>query len=297
MSIITEEALALFQTQIEPVWPELSSAVSAASGKSVEFRAGSFQKVAPHEALTSASGNVISIQFEIAQAAPNALAFLFISENVSKIGAALVEGPAPEDDESIIPEIRPSLEAIIQGICKGLSKTPENALIASDLSIRCQPWVQPNQWDGQSEICEVSVEIQVGEDVIGAKWFFDGAILSFLTSTESGEDGVEIPFEQIQGEARNRDFENANGLDRLMDIPLEISVELGRVKLLVRDIVDLGPGSIIEVNKAAGEPVDVLVNGRVVARGEVVIIEDNFGVRITEILNRADRLNRISEVA
>lgn len=297
MSTITEEAIAQFQTHLEPAWAELSQSVSTACGKQVEFRAGAIQIIAPVEALGAAQGPVISIQFEVAQAGSNAQAFLFAAENVAKAGTLFAEGAPPDDEENIVPEIRPTLEAIVQGICKGLSKNPENALIASDLAIRCQSWVQPAQWEGQTQLAEVTVEIQVGEESLLAKWFFDPASIAFLNSDTQLEDGIEIPFEQIQEEARDRDFESANGLDRLMDIPLEISVELGRVKLLVRDIVDLGPGSIIEVNKAAGEPVDVLVNGRVVARGEVVIIEDNFGVRITEILNRADRLNRISEVA
>jgi flagellar motor switch protein FliN/FliY len=78
-------------------------------------------------------------------------------------------------------------------------------------------------------------------------------------------------------------------MEVLLDVPLEISVELGRVKMMVREVLDLGTGSIIEVDKAAGEPVDVMVNGRLVAKGEVVVIEDNFGVRVTEILNPAER--------
>jgi flagellar motor switch protein FliN/FliY len=62
-------------------------------------------------------------------------------------------------------------------------------------------------------------------------------------------------------------------------------------------VVELGTGSIVEIDKAAGEPVDVMVNGRLVARGEVVVIEDNFGVRLTEILNPQERLQRLGEVA
>ena len=65
----------------------------------------------------------------------------------------------------------------------------------------------------------------------------------------------------------------------------------------MREVVELGTGSVVEIDKAAGEPVDVIVNGRLVARGEVVVIEDNFGVRITEILNPTDRLNKLGEAA
>jgi len=88
-----------------------------------------------------------------------------------------------------------------------------------------------------------------------------------------------------------------NGLELLLDVPLEISVELGRVKMLVKDVVELGTGSIVEIDKAAGEPVDVMVNGKLVARGEVVVIEDNFGVRVTEILNPYDRLKNLGDAA
>lgn len=86
-------------------------------------------------------------------------------------------------------------------------------------------------------------------------------------------------------------------IELLMDIPLEVTVELGRVSMVVQDILDLGNGSIVELEKVAGEPVDVLVNGRLVARGEVVVVEDNFGVRLSEILSPQDRLGKLGDAA
>ena len=74
-------------------------------------------------------------------------------------------------------------------------------------------------------------------------------------------------------------------INLIMDVPLEVSVELGRTSKSISDILDFGPGKIIELNKIAGEPIDVLVNGKYVAKGEVVVIEESFGVRITEIIN------------
>ncbi len=79
-------------------------------------------------------------------------------------------------------------------------------------------------------------------------------------------------------------------LDLLMDVPLEITVELGRANRRVRDVLSLGPGSIVELSKLAGEPVDLLVNGKLIAKGEVVVIDENFAVRIIEILAREERL-------
>ena len=71
-----------------------------------------------------------------------------------------------------------------------------------------------------------------------------------------------------------------------MDVPLQVTVELGRTRKLIRDILELAPGSVIELDKLAGEPVDILVNGKLIAKGEVVVIDDNFGVRITKIVSQ-----------
>lgn len=70
----------------------------------------------------------------------------------------------------------------------------------------------------------------------------------------------------------------------IMDVPLEVTVELGRTKKSIAEILDFTPGTIIELDKIAGEPIDVLVNGKFVAKGEVVVIEESFGIRVTEII-------------
>src|SRR3990172_295779 len=72
-------------------------------------------------------------------------------------------------------------------------------------------------------------------------------------------------------------------LDFILDIPLEISVELGRTKMLISDLLQLGQGSVIELTKLAGEPLEILVNGKLVARGEVVVVNEKVGVRVTDI--------------
>ncbi|PAQ15891.1 flagellar motor switch phosphatase FliY [Bacillaceae bacterium SAOS 7] len=85
----------------------------------------------------------------------------------------------------------------------------------------------------------------------------------------------------------------ARNLNMLLDIPLQVTVELGRTTRSVKDVLDLTSGSIIELDKLAGEPVDILVNSRLIAKGEVVVIEENFGVRITDILSQSERLNNL----
>ncbi|MEK5039540.1 flagellar motor switch phosphatase FliY [Sporosarcina sp. FSL K6-3457] len=85
----------------------------------------------------------------------------------------------------------------------------------------------------------------------------------------------------------------SNNLNMLLDIPLQVTVELGRTKRSVKEILEMSGGSIIELDKLAGEPVDILVNNRQIAKGEVVVIDENFGVRITDILSQVDRLNNL----
>jgi len=76
----------------------------------------------------------------------------------------------------------------------------------------------------------------------------------------------------------------------IMDVPLQVTVELGRTQKLIKDILEFGPGSVIELDKLAGEPVDILVNGKPIAKGEVVVIDESFGVRITDIIHPSKRL-------
>lgn len=82
-------------------------------------------------------------------------------------------------------------------------------------------------------------------------------------------------------------------IDLIMDVPLEVTVELGRTKMQIKEILDLGAGSIVELDKLAGEPVDVLVNGKLIAKGEVVVIDESFGIRITNIVSQMERLGKI----
>ncbi|MEH7438398.1 flagellar motor switch phosphatase FliY [Neobacillus drentensis] len=87
---------------------------------------------------------------------------------------------------------------------------------------------------------------------------------------------------------------HAGNIDMLFDIPLEITVELGRTKMQIRKILELGPGAVIQLDKLAGEPVDILANHKLIAKGEVVVIEESFGVRITDIVSPIDRLTKMT---
>jgi flagellar motor switch protein FliN/FliY len=88
-------------------------------------------------------------------------------------------------------------------------------------------------------------------------------------------------------------LKEAPNLDFVLDIPLEISVELGRARMLISDLLQLGQGSVIELNKLAGEPVEIFINQRLIARGEVVVVNDKFGIKMTDILSPMERVKQL----
>lgn len=105
----------------------------------------------------------------------------------------------------------------------------------------------------------------------------------------------EVPVQPVQFAPLQQNFnpkEVAN-IDLIMDVPLQITVELGKTKKTIREILALGPGSVIELDKLAGEPVDLLVNGKLLAKGEVVVIDENFGIRVSDIISPIERVTNL----
>lgn len=90
--------------------------------------------------------------------------------------------------------------------------------------------------------------------------------------------------------APSKEFSN---LEFILDIPLEVTVELGRAKMLISELLHLGQGSVIELTKLAGEPMEILVNQKLIARGEVVVVNEKFGVRLTDIISPAERVKQL----
>lgn len=104
-----------------------------------------------------------------------------------------------------------------------------------------------------------------------------------------------VQIQPVQFEEFDKDNINSNkeNIDLIMDVPLEITVELGRTKRLIKDILEFGPGTVVELDRLAGEPVDVIVNGKFIAKAEVVVIDESFGVRITDIVSPSKRLKKV----
>jgi flagellar motor switch protein FliN/FliY len=135
---------------------------------------------------------------------------------------------------------------------------------------------KPTEDDGMADWAEALLEQKSTEDGAGAA----GGPLS-------GD--APKPFSSFSGDAPVNDF------NMVLDIPVQLSVELGRTKVPIKHILQLGQGSVVELDALAGEPMDVLVNGYLIAQGEVVVVNDKFGIRLTDVVTPSERLRRVSK--
>jgi len=301
MSNIPAEVINKLNNHQNQIWQTTSMSVSEACGAAVNFASPLTVSAKTAELYAELGSPMMVLQFAFASLPENSLVVLLPQETVADLANSVLPDPVTEIDENIVADLRGPLEGIVQGICLAIGNIKNETIVASGLSIRFQIFSFPPNLQKSEEVVRTQVAIS-GEDLNGtAIWLMDSETAHLIVGMTM-EDQDAMPFQQVAGSANAMPrpaspLEDSNGLELLMDIPLEISVELGRVKMLVKDVVELGTGSIVEIDKAAGEPVDVMVNGRLVARGEVVVIEDNFGVRLTEILNPQERLQRLGEVA
>lgn len=130
--------------------------------------------------------------------------------------------------------------------------------------------------------------------------------MTFDENTTNEDQAVAVADPSAEGSAGTADHESSSllkdlgsqenqpgNLDMLLDVNLKITVELGRAQLKFRDVLNLSTGSVVELGRQTSEPVDILVNGALLASGEVVVVDDHFAVRITKLLDRVERLKRV----
>ena len=114
-----------------------------------------------------------------------------------------------------------------------------------------------------------------------------------VLSDNGKEENLDTPEQYVLEGGETRKNDEVRSLDFILDIPLEISVELGRTSMLINELLQLGPGSVIELDKIAGEPMEILVNEKLVARGEVVVVKDKFAIRLTDIVSPIERIKSL----
>jgi len=165
------------------------------------------------------------------------------------------------------------------------SDTPEEELTA-DPDSASQPSANPDDWsDDDAE----AAMLKMMEEDGGAETETSEEQSTDSLSGDSQPVVEKVAFQPLRSEGKPE----AKNLDMLMDVSLPIAIELGRTAMAIEDILNLSPGSVVELDKLAGEPVDLLVNNKLLAKGEVVVIDENFGVRITRMVSPQDRIRNL----
>lgn len=136
---------------------------------------------------------------------------------------------------------------------------------------------------------------------LGAEDDWAAALAEQTSATQPAEPSTEPPAAQAQPATAQvfqpLDGQTADGdsdIDMIMDIPVQLSVELGRTRLTIKNILQLGQGSVVELDGLAGEPMDIYVNGYLIAQGEVVVVDEKYGIRVTDIITPSDRIARLN---
>jgi flagellar motor switch protein FliN/FliY len=142
-----------------------------------------------------------------------------------------------------------------------------------------------------TDAVEEPVEEALAEDDWGAAMAEQTAAESSVLQTSNAEQA------QVFSEftPKNKLNETQNDIDFILDIPVQLTVELGRTKIAIKNLLQLAQGSVVELDGMAGEPMDVLVNGCLIAQGEVVVVNDKFGIRLTDIITPAERIRKINK--
>jgi len=113
---------------------------------------------------------------------------------------------------------------------------------------------------------------------------------------ESGDaesDVKNVELDELQDTSTSMSPEELSRLDSILDIPVTITMEVGRSKINIRNLLQLNQGSVVELERIAGEPLDVLVNGTLIAHGEVVVVNDKFGIRLTDVISQTERIKKL----
>ncbi len=278
--------------------------LSEASGKRIEFvplelkpfEAGAVQSIFTEQPVTVQMG----------WGGESAGMFLFISKATFSATMPLLSGrsgewnlndeQSPEELEQVITTAMSAVEEAFTERTGNTAQFGEPALQIDegpDVDVLSTFWMTP---------LEVKIE---GLEPHKVMHLLSPALMEAMMASTQGEDVASRSFEEDKVTVSEGSFasiteselgaDSGNNLDLLLDVELPIAVELGRVRMMMKEILDLGPGAVVELNKFSGEPVDLFVNNKKFAEGEVVVIDQNFGVRITALVGPNERINAARE--
>ena len=256
----------------------LEQSLSSILERAIPVRAGSAELFEYKELKAALPGEVVCVTLTATEGGPGKMLFALTKEGAAQLGDLLLMGDgtaAFSHDEHIEP-LRDLFKEVIAAFASNLSLEIGHRVAFDDVKTSLVD-LTPADFVGTGWVMS---RIEIG---VEPPQFFMRMISQDFYETCFPES--ELRAEAQEGGGEESDESPAEGeIGLVMDIELPINIELGRTSMLIRDIVRLAPGSIVELDKLSGEPVDLYVNGRLFARGEVVVVDENFAVRLTELV-------------
>ncbi|GIV07519.1 MAG: flagellar motor switch phosphatase FliY [Fimbriimonadales bacterium] len=315
MSEISVELLTQFVSKQPQVWQSVALYLSEQNNTLVEIPTPPSGATPIGDLTGLTAAEVLYIQAQFAEQSDAPCLFIVGEQPSERIEAqnALLEatlGSTPDSiDDAALAATQEFGRHLMQGLAVAFGNISGKTFTPEQIVARYEPITFPPNFLTVDEVIATRFMVQIPDRTpISLTWLLTENLARTLLGMRPAENDPLASLTMEMEAALNTpapaapvgfnpfadtDETSERNIDLLLDIPLEISVELGRVSMLVRELLEVGTGSIVELQKAAGEPVEVLVNGRLIARGEVVVVEDNFAVRITEILSPAERVQRL----
>lgn len=316
MSEVSAELLTQFVVKQAQVWQSVAMYLSEQNNTLVEIPTPQSSAVPIGDLTGLTADPVLHIQAQFAEQSDAPCLFVVGEQPGERADneRALLEatlGSAPDAiDDAALNAVQAFGQHLMQGLAIAFGNLTSKTFTPDQVIARHEPIAFPPNFLTVDEVIATRFTVQIPERapfnltwlltenlaraLLGMKPAESDPLASLLMEPEPvAPAAAPTPTPAAFNIFADNDDSREQNLDLLLDIPLEVSVELGRVTMLIRELLEVGTGSIVELQKAAGEPVEVLVNGRLIARGEVVVVEDNFAVRITEILSPAERIQRL----
>jgi len=300
MSLSTEQ-LQNLQLLMEEYVDSFEKTINTITNTDASFSVSKVDQIEEEELSSILSGDIVRVNVGITQGLEGSFTLAWSSDLVAKMADLMLagDGTAPFNPEEHIDAIQEIASQILGPIATHLSDNLENKV----------EFGTPEAGLAESSQVATDLSTLVTTVITGTlggeeyQWTFsistDQATIMAEISMEEETQETEVLPESVEFETfpdvKASIDGSSNNIDLLMDLTLQVSIELGRTKLFVKNILELGQGSVIELNKLSGDPVDIFVNEKKFAEGEVVVVDENFGVRITDVVSPSERVEKLSD--
>jgi flagellar motor switch protein FliN/FliY len=309
VSALSDSEVSKLNNIIESIVRAQASSISAVTANDTEINTKSTGVKTLNDAISAYSGEVLTVKISYSAPVSSNVFFVFKGEDAKAIATLMSGSDVAALDDMAISAVQEAFNQMV-GSADTQVSTEHNITMTNSgpkLSVGSIPdnFTIP---EGEYFAVETSINVsgslnseflqlyptQIAKAMTAGEVKIDTGSqemdVDSLISGEGDTGDLNIQTAEFSPLTQTAEPEATGNINLLLDVPMEVTVELGRSVKTVQEVLSLGEGSIIELDKLAGEPVDLLVNGKPIAKGEVVVIDENFGVRVTEIVNQKARI-------